>query len=101
MRDLLSLAQSAAQYAYRDAKDRIGGKHVQAAIRQLGNRYLVGVGASHKYRIQHLLKGQHFSTADSTSRELLVNRQVLEYSKGGRDYFKVHPALAEVLSPKA
>jgi len=101
MRDLLSLAKSAAQYAYRDAKDRIGGKHVQAAIRQLGNRYLVGLGANQRMYIRRLQKGGPFSPEGSISRELLVNRQVLEYSKSGRDYFKVHPALAEVLIQKA
>ena len=97
LRDLLALAQSAAQYAYRDAQDRITRKHVQAAVHQLGNRYLAGLGTPQQRLIQRLQKDKRFSILDSTSRELLVNRQVLEYSKGGRDYFKVHPALAEVL----
>ncbi len=97
LRDLLALAQSAAQYAYRDAKDRIARRHVLAAIRQLGNRYLAGLGVPQRRLIQRLQREKRFSTVDSTSRELLVNRQVLEYSKVGRDYFRVHPALAEVL----
>jgi len=101
LRDLLTLAQSAAQYAYRDAEDRIARKHVQAAIRQLGNRYLVGIGSPQRRLIQRLQREGRFSTQDSASRELLVNRQVLEYSKGGRDYFKVHPALANVLPQPA
>ena len=50
LRDLLSLAQSAAQNAYREAEDRIARKHVQAAIRQLGNRYLAGIGSRHSRR---------------------------------------------------
>ena len=46
LRDLLTLARSAAEYAYRDDEDRIARRHVQAAVRQLGNRYLVGLGKS-------------------------------------------------------
>lgn len=99
LRDLLSLAQSAAQNAYREAEDRIARKHVQAAIRQLGNRYLAGIGGTERYRIRRLQEDSRFDIEDSDSRQLLVNRQVLEYSKKGRDYFRVHPALAKVLAP--
>jgi hypothetical protein len=101
LRDLLELAQSAALYAYRDAEDRIGKQHVRAAVRQLGNRYLVGVGASRKQLIRRLLRDKQFAPDHAASRDLLVNRQVLEYSNGGRDYFLVHPALVEVLPEQA
>jgi hypothetical protein len=97
LRDLLELAQSAAQYAYRDAEDRIGKQHVRAAVRQLGNRYLAGVGTTRTRLIRRLLRDKQFSPNNADSKDLLVNRQVLEYSKEGRDYFLVHPALAEVL----
>lgn len=101
VRDLLSLAQSAAHYAYRDAQDRIKLKHVQAAISQMGNRYLSGLGTSQQRVLQRLRKDNRFSIDDPTSRELLVNRQVLEYSKNRRDYFKIHPALLAVLPEQA
>jgi hypothetical protein len=97
LRDLLELAQSAAQYAYRDAEDRIGKQHVRAAVRQLGNRYLAGVGTTRTRLIRRLLRDKQFSPNNADSKDLLVNRQVLEYSKDGRDYFLVHPALVEVL----
>ena len=97
LRDLLELAQSAAQYAYRDAEDRIGKQHVRAAIRQLGNRYLAGVGTTRTRLIRRLLRDKQFSPNNADSKDLLVSRQVLEYSSGGRDYFLVHPALVEVL----
>lgn len=97
LRDLLELAQSAAQYAYRDAENRIGKQHVRAAVRQLGNRYLAGVGATRTRLIRRLLRDKQFSPNNSDSKDLLVGRQVLEYSNGGRDYFLVHPALVEVL----
>jgi hypothetical protein len=97
LRDLLELAQSAAQYAYRDAANRIGKQHVRAAVRQLGNRYLAGVGTARTRLIRRLLKDKQFSPTAQDSKDLLVGRQVLEYSSGGRDYFLVHPALVEVL----
>jgi hypothetical protein len=97
LRDLLELAQSAAHYAYRDAEDRIGKQHVRAAIRQLGNRYLAGVGTTRRRLIRRLLRDKEFSPDNPDSKDLLVSRQVLEYSGGGRDYFRVHPALVEVL----
>jgi hypothetical protein len=97
LRDLLELAQSSAQYAYLDAADSIDPAHVRAAVRQLGNRYLAGVGATQRRLIRRLLRDKQFTPDSSDSRELLANRQVLEYSNGGRDYFLVHPALAKVL----
>ncbi len=97
LRDLLTLARSAAEYAYRDDEDRIGRQHVRAAILQLGNRYLVGLGANHKRLLKRLSSFGEFPIDNSTARELLVNRQVLEYFDGGREFFAVHPALARVL----
>src|ERR1035437_317083 len=101
LRDLLELAQSAAQYAYRDAENRIGKQHVRAAIRQLGNRYLAGIGTTRIRLIRRLLRDKQFSPNNADSKDLLVGRQVLEYSNGGRDYFLVHPALVEVLPGQA
>jgi hypothetical protein len=97
LRDLLTLARSSAEYAYRDAEDRIGRSHVNAAIKQLGNRYLAGLGNNHRRLLRRLIGLGEFPIENSTARELLVNRQVLEYFKGGGDYFAVHPVLAKVL----
>ncbi len=97
LRDLLELTQSAAQYAYRDAEDRIGKQHVRAAVQQLGNRYLAGIGAARTRIIRRLLRDKRFSLNDDDSKALLVGRQVLEYSKEGRDYFLLHPTLVDVL----
>jgi len=101
LRDLLTLARSSAEYAYRDAEDRIGRGHVNAAIKQLGNRYLVGLGNTHKRLLRRLIGHGEFPIENSTARELLVNRQVLEYFKGGADYFAVHPALTKILPKPA
>jgi hypothetical protein len=97
LRDLLTLARSAAEYAYRDDQDRIGRKHVRAAIRQLGNRYLAGLGTAHRLHLRRLADDNEFRIGDPTALELLVNRQVLEYVRHGREFFAVHPALAKVL----
>src|ERR1022692_2207304 len=93
---LLTLARSSAEYAYRDGEDRVSRRHVNAAIKQLGNRYLAGLGNTQKRLLRSLIEDGEFPIENSTARELLVSRQVLEYFKGGVDYFAVHPALAKV-----
>lgn len=100
LRDLLTLARSSAEYAYRDGEDRISRRHANAAIKQLGNRYLVGLGNNQRRLLRRLIDDCEFPIEDSTAKELLVNRQVLEYFSGGLESFAVHPALAKVL-PKA
>jgi hypothetical protein len=67
----------------------------------LGHRYLAGVGTTRTRLIRRLLKDKQFSPSSSDSKDLLVGRQVLEYSSGGRDYFLVHPALVAVLPEQA
>jgi Cdc6-like AAA superfamily ATPase len=101
LRDLLTLARSSAEYAYRDGEDRISRRHVNAAIKQIGNRYLAGLGNTQKRLLRSLIEDGEFPIENSTARELLVSRQVLEYFKGGVDYFAVHPALAKVLPKPA
>lgn len=97
LRDLITLARTSAATAYREDKDRIDASHVRSAVRQLGKRYLVGLGKTHRARIRRLMENEEFMLENPVSRELLVNRQVLEYFSNGRDSFAVHPALKEVL----
>jgi hypothetical protein len=97
LRDLITLARTSAEAAYREDKDRIDASHVRSAVRQLGKRYLVGLGITHRHRIRRLMENDEFLLENPVSKELLVNRQVLEYLSNGRDSFAVHPALKEVL----
>ena len=97
LRDLMTLTRSAAEYAYRADQDRIDRKHVLSAIRQLGNRYLVGLGNTQIRLLRRLTDDGDFPMEDSTARELLVNRQVLEHFSRGREFFALHPALAKML----
>jgi hypothetical protein len=101
LRDLLTLTRTAAENAYRGDENRIARKHVLSAVKQLGNRYLVGLGNTHKRLIRRLADNSEFPIEDSTARELLVNRQVLEYFSRGREFFAVHPALSRVLPKPA
>jgi hypothetical protein len=101
LRDLITLARTSAEAAYREDKDRIGPEHVQSAVRQLGKRYLVGLGAAQRKRIQRLVDNEEFSIEIPANKQLLINRQVLEYFNNQRDFFAVHPALAEVLTESA
>jgi hypothetical protein len=97
LRDLITLARNSAEAAYREDQDRIGITHVRSAIRQLGKRYLVGLGKTQRGLIQRLIENAEFSIEDPICRALLINRQVLEYFNSGRDFFAVHPALLEAL----
>jgi len=101
MRDLITLARTSAEAAYRDDKDRVGTEHTASAIRQLGKRYLVGLGNAQRKIIRNLIENEEFSVENSLSKQLLVNRQVLEYFSGQRDFFAVHPALAKMLTETA
>jgi Holliday junction resolvasome RuvABC ATP-dependent DNA helicase subunit len=101
LRDLMTLTRSAAEYAYRADQDKIGRQDVRSAIKQLGNRYLVGLGNTQKRLLRRLSENGDFPIQDSTARELLVNRQVLEHFSRGREFFAVHPALAKVLPKPA
>jgi hypothetical protein len=98
LRDLLTLARTAAENAYRDDEDCITRRHVNTAIKQLGNRYLGGLGNPQKMRLRRLSMEGIFRTDDPASQELLVNRQVVEYVKAGREHFLVHPALGKLLA---
>jgi energy-coupling factor transporter ATP-binding protein EcfA2 len=97
LRDLITLARTSAEAAYRDDDDHIRAAHVQLAIRQLGKRYLVGLGKTQRKRLQRLVENDEFSIDDPAARALLVNRQVLEYLTDGRELFGVHPALMKVM----
>jgi Cdc6-like AAA superfamily ATPase len=98
MRDLITLARTSAEAAYRDDKDRVEPEHTASAIRQLGKRYLVGLGNAQRQMIRKLIENEEFSVENSLAKQLLVNRQVLEYFSGQRDFFAVHPALAKILT---
>lgn len=95
LRDLISLARNAGENAYLEDADNIEASHVDRAIEQLGNSYLLGLGTRQKVDLKKLLQGDGFAPSDSTSMELLITRRVLEQSESR---YEVHPALAAVLS---
>jgi hypothetical protein len=57
----------------------------------------VGLGKTQKRLLNSLSDNGSFPIDDPSARELLVNRQVLEYFGHGREFFAVHPALSPVL----
>jgi hypothetical protein len=94
LRDLISLARSAGENAYLADADDIEARHVDKAIEQLGNSYLLGLGTRQKELLENMLRGKGFTPSDAQSMELLITRRVLEQSESG---YEVHPALATVL----
>jgi hypothetical protein len=97
IRDLLTLVRTAASNAYGDDEDRVRPKHVNAAISQLGHRYLVGLGVKQRRILMRLEDFDELPTADPVALELLANRQILEHFDHGRQSFEVHPALKKVM----
>lgn len=94
LRDLIALARSAGENAYLEDVDDIGASHVDKAIEQLGNGYLLGLGTRQKEALRKVLQGGGFAPSDSESMELLITRRVLEHSESR---YEVHPALATAL----
>ncbi|MCC6394597.1 MAG: hypothetical protein IT167_28635 [Bryobacterales bacterium] len=93
LRDLISLAHSAGEAAYLDDSDYIEARHVDAAIEQLGNGYLLGLGTMQMSILRGLLAGGGFNPSDPEAMELLVTRRVLERQEPS---YEVHPALKQV-----
>ena len=98
LRDLITLARTSAEAAYRDDADRIAPNHIETAISQMGKRYLTGLGHTHRFLLRRLIDNRQFPLDNPVAKELLVNRQVLEYCTDGLDSFAVHPALEHILS---
>ena len=96
LRDLISLARDAGEAAYIEGADEIQLLHAIAAIKQLGESYLRGLGPEQIGILWRLKKERSFDVAASPNIELLVTGRVLEYSATD---FRVHPAL-EGLLPK-
>jgi hypothetical protein len=96
LRDLITLARDAGEAAYIEGAGEIQLLHVIAAIKQLGESYLRGLGPEQIGILRRLIKERSFDVASSPNVELLVTGRVLEYSATD---FRVHPAL-EPLLPK-
>lgn len=94
LRDLISLARRAGENAYLADADEIDESHVDRAIEQLGDSYLLGLGTKQKQVLNRILAGQGFNPSEADNMELLVSRRVIEQS--GSEY-QVHPALAALL----
>jgi ABC-type ATPase involved in cell division len=96
LRDLISLARSAATESYLEGSETITETHVAKAVRELGESYLLGLGERHLGILKQLKSGGGFRVDDPASLELLFTRRVLEYHEPQPRY-EVHPALAELL----
>ncbi len=94
LRDLISLARSTAESAYLNDADEATDLHVQKAIQQLGNSYLLGLGTNQIEGLRRVINGDGFAPSDPASLELLISRRVLEQA-GSR--YEVHPALRLLL----
>jgi hypothetical protein len=95
LRDLITLARDAGEEAYVEGDARVEAPHARAAIRQMGEGYLRGLGPEQVAVLRKLTESGSFDVASDTSIELLAMGRVLEYSAGE---FRVHPTLLPLLS---
>jgi Cdc6-like AAA superfamily ATPase len=94
LRDLISLARSAGENAYLDNSDYVQPLHVDKAITQLRNNYLLGLSTEQIRILDDFLTYRRISPSNPETMELLITRRILERSGGGYD---VHPALEPVV----
>jgi hypothetical protein len=94
LRDLITLARDAGEAAYIEGAEEIQLLHANAAIQQMGESYLRGLGPDQIGILWRLKKERSFDVAASPNIELLVTGRVLEYSATD---FRVHPALERLL----
>jgi hypothetical protein len=94
LRDLITLSRDAGEAAYIEGAEEILVPHASAAINQLGESYLRGLGPEQIGILWRLKNERAFDVASSPNIELLVTGRVLEYSATD---FRVHPALEPLL----
>lgn len=95
LRDLISLVQDAAQNAYFQDSDSVTKPNVADAIRQLGNSYLLGLGATQQSQLLEVLNGKSFSQTSKDDLDLLISRRLIERTTR----YEVHPALLKAMRP--
>jgi hypothetical protein len=95
LRDLIALVRNAAEEAYIDGAEAIQRVHVQTAIRQLGQSYLIGLGRDQIETLMMARDKGKFTPNTASNLELLLTRRVLD--RPPPDPFEVHPALAPLL----
>lgn len=96
LRDLISLARSAATESYLAGGETISQLHVAKAVRELGDSYFLGLGKNHLGVLKQLKREGAFRVDDPASLELLFTRRVLEYHEPQPRY-EIHPALAQLM----
>ena len=94
LRDLVTLARDAGEAAYIEGSEKILLRHAMAAVKQMGEGYLRGLGPEQLKILRRVAKERSFNTSSKPEIELLVTGRVLEYS--GSD-FRVHPALRSLI----
>jgi len=98
LRDLISLAKSAGQAAYRQGAEAIDAEHVGVAANSYGRSLLVGLKQEEIDTLRHLRATGEFVRVSESDLALMATRRVLEYhSSTSPIAFAVHPTIAPLL----
>jgi hypothetical protein len=102
LRDLIHLAKSAGQTAYRQGAEAIDAEHVDIAANGYGRSLLVGLKQEEIDTLKHLRATGEFVRVSDDDLALMATRRILEYhSSTSPIAFAVHPAIAPLLDQMA
>jgi hypothetical protein len=102
LRDLIFLAKSAGQAAYRQGAEAIDAEHVDAAANGYGRSLLVGLKQEEIDTLKHLRTTGEFVRVSESDLALMATRRILEYhSSTSPIAFAVHPTIAPLLDQVA
>jgi hypothetical protein len=98
LRDMIALARSAGEDAYRAGAARVEEQHVATAARVFGQRFLFGLRKHEIEALRRLQTTGVFTGSSEDELALLTTQRVLAYvaADGGTRY-AVHPTLLDVL----
>jgi ABC-type dipeptide/oligopeptide/nickel transport system ATPase component len=102
LRELIHLAKSAGQTAYRQGAEAIDAEHVDIAANGYGRSLLVGLKQAEIDTLKHLRTTGGFVRVSESDLALMATRRILEYhSSTSPVRFAVHPTIAPLLDQVA
>lgn len=97
LRDLMTLSRSAIVNAYSSERDHVEMSDVEAAARNIGSGYYMGLGSEQIRALMDLRDGGPFLPNSAVHAELIASGRLLQY-EGPPPRYAVHPTLAQLLN---
>lgn len=102
LRDAISITKMAAMLAFSLEKDSVGLDEMAAAIRAYGQDHRLGLDTARMKVLREMTRAQSaFVPTSELGLEMIQTRRVLHYVGPDGDRFELHPAIAELIKPRA